>query len=126
MGWELVESGFKVVLTGRVPEMARRNVGRDVDAFLGALELGRSAISHWVCHTGGPKVLEAYQEALQLDRGSLARSWRALEETGNISSTSVLLVFEDLLASGDARPGDRGLMLAMGPGFVSELVLLEW
>jgi alkylresorcinol/alkylpyrone synthase len=126
MGWEFVESGFKVVLSGRVPDMARQDLGRDVDSLLGSLELDRSDIAHWVCHTGGPKVLVAFEEALGLERRDLARSWRALEETGNLSSASVLLVLEDLLCSGDAQPGDRGLMLAMGPGFVSELVVLEW
>ncbi len=126
MGWEIVEGGFKVILSGAVPELARDNIAKDVDAFLASLELDRSAIKHWVCHTGGPKVLMAFEEALALPRSALARSWRSLEETGNLSSVSVLLVLEDLLASGEARPGDRGLMLAMGPGFCAELVLLEW
>jgi alkylresorcinol/alkylpyrone synthase len=126
MGWEIVEGGFKLILSGRVPDMARDHVARDVDSFLASLELDRSAIRHWICHTGGPKVLVALEEALTLPPGALARSWRALEETGNLSSASVLLVLEDLLASGEARPGDRGVMMAMGPGFCCELVLLEW
>jgi alkylresorcinol/alkylpyrone synthase len=126
MGWELVESGFKVVLTGRVPDMARENVGRDVDSLLGALELERKTMTHWICHTGGPKVLVAFEDALGLPRSALARSWRSLEEAGNLSSASILLVLEDLLASGEPRPGDLGLMLAMGPGFVSEMVVLAW
>ena len=126
MGWDIVEGGFKVVLSPRVPEVARENLGRDVDDLLGSLGLRRSDIKHWICHTGGPKVLVAFEEALGLPRSAFARSWKALETTGNLSSASVLLVLEDLLASGDARPGDRGLMIAMGPGFVSELVLLEW
>ncbi len=126
MGWDIVEGGFKVVLSPRVPEVARENLGRDVDEFLGSLGLERKSIQHWICHTGGPKVLTAFEEALSLPRSAFARSWKALEQTGNLSSASVLLVLEDLLASGDARAGDRGLMIAMGPGFVSELVLLEW
>ena len=81
---------------------------------------------HWICHTGGPKVLEAFEEALELPPDALARTWRSLREVGNLSSASVLFVLADLLASGDPRPGDKGLLLAMGPGFCSELVLLEW
>jgi alkylresorcinol/alkylpyrone synthase len=126
MGWEIVEGGFKVVLSPRVPEVARAHLGADVDALLGPLELDRSAIRHWIAHTGGPKVLMAFEEALSVPRSALARSWDALRRTGNLSSASVLLVLEDLLASGETRPGDKGVMLAMGPGFVSELVLLEW
>jgi alkylresorcinol/alkylpyrone synthase len=35
-------------------------------------------------------------------------------------------VLADTLAECEAKPGDLGLMLAMGPGFCSELVLLQW
>jgi alkylresorcinol/alkylpyrone synthase len=126
MGWELVESGFKVVLTGRVPDVARENLGRDVDSFLAALGLPRESIRHWVVHTGGPKVLEAVEEGVGLPRSALARSWHSLETVGNLSSASVLFVLHDLLRSDEPRSGERGLLTAMGPGFVSELVVLEW
>ena len=81
---------------------------------------------HWIAHTGGPKVLEAFQAALGLPDGALDRSWRSLEEVGNLSSASVLFVLGDLLASGEPRPGDHGLLVAMGPGFCAEMVLLRW
>ncbi len=51
--------------------------------------------------------------------GSLAR-------VGNLSSASVLFILADLLDSGRAHPGDRGLLCALGPGFASELALLGW
>ena len=126
MGWDFVDSGFKVVLSAKVPEVVRRHVRGDVDAFLAAHGLDRSRIRHWVAHTGGPKVLEAFGEALELPAGALDRSWRSLEEVGNLSSASVLFVLGDLLESGEARPGDLGLLAAMGPGFSAELVLLRW
>ncbi|HKQ68393.1 MAG TPA: 3-oxoacyl-[acyl-carrier-protein] synthase III C-terminal domain-containing protein, partial [Polyangiaceae bacterium] len=57
---------------------------------------------------------------------ALARSWKSLKQLGNLSSASVLFVMADLLESRAAAPGDYGVMLAMGPGFCSELVLLQW
>ena len=126
MGWDFRDSGFQVVLSAEVPRITRENVGRDVDAFLASQGLGRRDVRHWVAHTGGPKVLEAFQAALELPPGALDRSWRSLEDVGNLSSASVLFVLGDLLDAGEARPGDRGLLLAMGPGFCSEMVLLEW
>lgn len=126
MGWDFSGSGFKVVLSAQVPEVVRRHVRGDVDGFLADHGLDRSRIRHWVAHTGGPKVLQAFAEALELPAGSLDRSWRSLEEVGNLSSASVLFVLADLLESGEARPGDLGLLAAMGPGFSAELVLLRW
>ncbi|HEU4382200.1 MAG TPA: 3-oxoacyl-[acyl-carrier-protein] synthase III C-terminal domain-containing protein [Anaeromyxobacteraceae bacterium] len=126
MGWDFVDSGFKVVLSAKVPQVVREHARGDVDAFLAAQGLERSRIRHWIAHTGGPKVLEAFGQALELPAGALDRSWRSLEEVGNLSSASVLFVLGDLLESGEARPGDLGLLAAMGPGFSAELVLLRW
>jgi alkylresorcinol/alkylpyrone synthase len=126
MGWDVVDSGFKVVLSPQVPELVRARIGGDVDAFLAARGLSRRDIRHWVCHSGGPKVLEAVEGALELPQDALERSWRSLHDVGNLSSASVLFVLGDLLDDGAARPGELGLLLAMGPGFCSELVLLQW
>ncbi|HZZ84046.1 MAG TPA: 3-oxoacyl-[acyl-carrier-protein] synthase III C-terminal domain-containing protein [Anaeromyxobacteraceae bacterium] len=126
MGWDVVETGFKVVLAASVPQEVRAHLGGDVDRFLGDLGFSRRDIRHWVAHTGGPKVLQACEAALELPEGALARSWRSLSEVGNLSSASVLFVLGELLDAGEARPGDLGLLLAMGPGFCAELVLLRW
>jgi alkylresorcinol/alkylpyrone synthase len=126
MGWDIVDTGFKIVLSAGVPSIVYQHVGGDVDAFLSSQGLDRSRIRHFVAHTGGPKVLQAFAEALALPPGALQRSWDSLEKTGNLSSASVLFVLRELLDSGEAKPGDLGLLIAMGPGFCSELVLLQW
>jgi alkylresorcinol/alkylpyrone synthase len=126
MGWDVVNGGFKVVLSAKVPDVVRGHVQADVGGFLAEYGLETKDIRHWIAHTGGPKVLEAFESTLELPPGALARSWKSLRETGNLSSASVLFVLESLLASGEARPGDLGLLLAMGPGFCAELVLLQW
>lgn len=126
MGWDFLDSGFKVVLSARVPDMVLENVRGNVDAFLAKHGLKRSDVNHWVAHTGGPKVLEAFESSLELPPGALARSWESLRSVGNLSSASVLYVLSDLLEAKVAKPGDVGLMMAMGPGFCAELVLLRW
>lgn len=126
MGWDVVDSGFKVVLSAKVPEVIQARIGADVDAFLAAHGLDRRRIRHWIAHTGGPKVLEAFRAALDLPAAALERSWRSLREVGNLSSASVLFVLGDHLDAAEAREGDLGLLAAMGPGFSAELVLLSW
>ncbi|RLE35624.1 MAG: type III polyketide synthase [Acidobacteria bacterium] len=126
MGWDISESGFKIVLSAGVPEVVKHYLGRDVDAFLDDHGLSRSDIRSWVSHPGGPKVLTAMEEALELPDGALDVTWNSLRSVGNLSSTSVLMVLEDTMSDHRPEPGSLGLMLAMGPGFCSELVLLRW
>ena len=125
MGWEISESGFKIVLSPKVPELARARLGRDAQAFLRDHGVEHSDIGAWICHPGGPKVLEAIRDALELTDDDVALSWKTLAETGNLSSTSVLLVLEETLRLPHA-PGTPGVLLAMGPAFCSELVLIRW
>lgn len=125
MGWEISERGFRIVLSAQVPAVAREQLPADVDAFLADRGLTRSDIGAWICHPGGPKVLQGLQDGLELPTEALAASWDTLARYGNLSSASVLLVLQSVLASQPA-PGTHGLMLAMGPGFCSELLLLQW
>ncbi|WP_093802789.1 type III polyketide synthase [Streptomyces sp. Wb2n-11] len=126
LGWDITGSGFRVVLDPGVPDLVRKNLAADVDEFLACHGLRRADITAWVCHPGGPKVLEAVEEALELPDGALDVTWRSLAAVGNLSSASVLHVLRDTLAVSRPPAGTAGLLLAMGPGFCSELVLLRW
>jgi alkylresorcinol/alkylpyrone synthase len=132
MGWDVGASGFRIVLSAEVADIVRRHVGDDVRTFLAAHGAKTGDVTTWVCHPGGPKVLDAMQETLELEPGALDVTWRSLASVGNLSSASVLHVLHDTLAAHDREPelapgaGSPAVMLAMGPGFCSELVLLEW
>ncbi|MGD0402629.1 MAG: 3-oxoacyl-[acyl-carrier-protein] synthase III C-terminal domain-containing protein [Candidatus Acidiferrales bacterium] len=126
MGWDISEKGFHIVLSPEVPDTVVKHLGKDVDAFLAEQGHKRSDIKTWVMHTGGPKVLEATATALGLTEKDLAASWECLRKVGNISSTSVLLVLEDVYMNRRPEPGSLSILAAMGPGFCSELVLLRW
>ena len=126
MGWDISEKGFQVVLSAEVPEVVRRYLRKDVDEFLEDQGLSRKDIVSWVAHPGGPRVLTSLQEALELPAEALMLTRESLEQVGNLSSTSVLLVLQETMRRRRPEPGSLGMLLAMGPGFCSELVLLEW
>ncbi|MEL6345507.1 MAG: 3-oxoacyl-[acyl-carrier-protein] synthase III C-terminal domain-containing protein [Myxococcota bacterium] len=126
MGWDVGQGGFKIVLSADVPKMVDAHIRADVDGFLAQHGIRRSDIGCWVAHTGGPKVLTAFQKALELKASDLELTWRSLREVGNLSSASVLFVLRDLITAHRPAPGTPSVMLAMGPGFCAELVLMEW
>jgi alkylresorcinol/alkylpyrone synthase len=126
MGWDIGASGFRIVLAASVADVVEENLGDDVRGFLEDRDLKTSDIARWVAHPGGPKVLHAMQRALAVPEGSFDLTWESLAAVGNLSSASVLHVLAATLAGPAPRRGDHGLMMAMGPGFCAELVLLRW
>jgi alkylresorcinol/alkylpyrone synthase len=125
MGWRIGSTGFRIVLSADVPLIAERFLYKDVYGFLADHGLAVTDIATWVCHPGGPKVIDAVESAFDLPPHALARTRASLARVGNLSSVSVLDVLRDTL-SAPPPDGTPGLMIAMGPGFCSELVLLRW
>jgi alkylresorcinol/alkylpyrone synthase len=97
-----------------------------VDSFLASRGRTRQEIGSWIIHTGDPRVLEAIQDALGLSSRELEASWDCLRRCGNLSSASILLVLEHVMLARRPAPGTLGLLLALGPGFCSELLLVRW
>lgn len=124
MGWDMVDSGFKVVLSGNVPGIVEEHLRNDVDKFLLRNGLKISEIENLISHPGGPKVLKAVAQALEKDESLLAHSWQGLREVGNMSSVSVLNVLQRSMESMTLKDG-YALGLAMGPAFNSEFSLFK-
>jgi alkylresorcinol/alkylpyrone synthase len=125
MGWNIGSNGFQIKLSTEVATVAEKYLGEDVRNFLNDHDLTPADISTWVCHPGGPKVIEAVEHTLDLPADALDYTRASLRDNGNLSSVSVLDVLRANMAD-PPPPGSFGLMMAMGPGFCSELVLLGW
>ncbi|RAV17249.1 type III polyketide synthase [Mycolicibacterium sp. GF69] len=125
MGWDVGPSGFQLILSPDLPDLIERYFADDVTGFLAEHDLTIGDIGSWVSHPGGPRVLEAISGALGLDDDAFELSWRSLAEVGNLSSSSVLHELRDARAK-PPPAGTPGVMMAMGPGFCAELVLLRW
>ena len=124
MGWDIVSSGFQIVLSGDVPKIVVDNVKPNLDSFLGEDRLTASDIQFMVSHPGGPKVLDQLTVVCGKEKDDFKHSWNSLGEKGNMSSVSVLHVLEKTI--GDKRTKDQlGLMVAMGPAFCSEMALIK-
>ena len=126
MGWDIRDTGFRIVLSPDVPKVVLKNLRGDADRFLTEQGLTLADIGSWIFHSGGPKVLEATEKALELPKDALALSWKSLREVGNLSAASVLCVLEETLRTQPGKPGTYSILAAMGPAFCLELVLLQW
>ena len=123
IGWRIGTTGFRLMLSPAVPHLIDTHLAKDIDALLEEQGLTREDIGSWIAHPGGPRVLEAFSEALDLQPADLAPSWQVMGEVGNLSSSAVLHV---LAKSLDRPRGHKALLFALGPGVSVEIVLLEW
>ena len=123
MGWNFVDDGFQLVLAQSVPAIVVERVAPATRRLLGTWGVRIEDVRHWALHPGGAKVLEAYDRSLGVD---LSWSRGSLRRVGNVSSAAVLFILHDILQSGSPRPGDRGVVAAVGPGFALEAALLKW
>jgi alkylresorcinol/alkylpyrone synthase len=125
MAWNVSSTGLQPVLSPELATIIERHLADDVDRFLSGHGLARDDVDAWVSHPGGPKVIEAIGKSLDLPPEALELTWRSLGEIANLSSASVLHVLRDTIAK-PPPSGSPGVIVAMGPGFSTELVLLRW
>jgi alkylresorcinol/alkylpyrone synthase len=125
LGWNIGTDGFRIVLSVEIATVVEKYLGEDVRNFLADYGLTTADISRWVLHAAGPKVIDAVENALDLPADAFDLTRKSLRDNGNLSSVSVLDILQDTMTD-PPPPGSIGLMIAMGPGFSAELVLLSW
>jgi len=125
MGWDVIDSGFRVVLGPDVADVVAKHVPPALDALLADHHLVRDDIAAWIVHPGGPKVIDAITKCLGLSESALEPTRACLRRVGNLSSSSVLFLLDERRRHPPAE-GARGLLMAMGPAFCAEMVLLSW
>lgn len=124
MGWDIVDSGMRVVFGAGIPRVVTNHFHALANGFLGQHDLSLDRIDHHIYHPGGAKVLQAYEQAGKLPGAALTHSRAVLRNYGNMSSATVLFVLKQFLDQG-IRPGEHGLLSVFGPGFSSEMALLR-
>jgi alkylresorcinol/alkylpyrone synthase len=125
LGWHIGTEGFKIVLSVEISSVVEKYLGQDVRDFLAEHGLTTADISTWVLHAAGPRVIDAVASALDVPADVFEITRKSLRNNGNLSSVSVLDILQDTMTD-PPPPGSIGLMIAMGPGFSAEFVLLSW
>lgn len=113
-------------LARELPDLAGEGLQEIVDTFLSHQRLSREQIDHWIAHPGGRRIIENVRDALELDDEQLASSWNALASHGNVGTPSIFYVLKEVIDRQQPEPGERGLMVTVGPGVTVGLALLDW
>jgi len=121
MGYDVVDSGLRLVLDKRLPDLLHRNLDQAVREFLGRAGTTFDEIEGFAIHPGGRRVLDVTQEELGLTDDALLSSREILRDYGNMSSATILFVLDRALARVDS--GRLVLGIGFGPGFGIEFSL---
>ncbi len=119
------EEGY-LHLARELPDLAGEELGDLIDTFLSHERVSREQIDHWIVHPGGRRIIENVRDALELDDEQLASSWNALASHGNVGTPSIFYVLKEVIDRRQPEPGERGLMVTVGPGVTVGLALLDW
>jgi alkylresorcinol/alkylpyrone synthase len=123
---ELAGEDSYLHIARELPDLASAGLPGVVGAFLRRHELEHADIDHWIVHPGGRRIVENVQSALELSREDVATSWDTLAEHGNLGTPSIMYVLENTISRHRPQPGERALMVTIGPGVTVGLMLLEW
>ncbi|MFM8733271.1 MAG: type III polyketide synthase [Phycisphaerales bacterium] len=122
MRWDVGNHGFEMTLGACVPDILRAHVGQWVRDVLGAHGIDLADVGGWAIHPGGPRVIDAVADTLQLPMAATDASRAVLRSCGNMSSATLLAILERLAAAQTPRPW---VGLAFGPGLAGELVIVR-
>ena len=126
MGWDFVDTGFRVVFSRAVPQTIMDMMPDALGKVIDGRNIGLEDIDAFIFHPGGKRILEAYEKILGRHREDFASNYGVLDRYGNMSSATVLFVLDDVLRKAGRRTGDYGLLAAFGPGFSAEATLVQW
>lgn len=122
MSWSVGDHGFAMTLSRDVPQLISRHLRPWLMEWLASHGVTPAAVTGWAVHPGGPKVLDAVAESMDLNSEALAESRSVLADYGNMSSPTVLFILERLMRRPMAGPI---VALGFGPGMVTEAALLQ-
>jgi predicted naringenin-chalcone synthase len=125
MTWDVTDFGFRMGLSPRVPDVLEGHVAGVVSGLLERHGLTAADIAAWAVHPGGRRILEVVAERLALTDEQIAPSYAVLDEAGNCSSATVLLVLDRLRATRALEPGETVVAMAFGPGLTLYAALLR-
>lgn len=127
MSWQLSSEGFKMTLSGYVPDLVKEDFNGLLNSALEHGELKKEKITHWCIHPGGKKILEAIGKSVDLPSNALSYSYAVLNDYGNMSSPTILFVLEKIWNELQQTPEPATIFgAAFGPGLTMETFILSY
>jgi alkylresorcinol/alkylpyrone synthase len=125
MTWDVTDLGFRMGLSPRIPDVLEKYAAPVVNELLDRNGLTVSDVAGWAIHPGGRRIVDVIAEQLDLPDAAVRASYDVLRDVGNCSSSTVLIVLQQMLATTPLQPADPVVAMAFGPGLTLYTALLR-
>jgi predicted naringenin-chalcone synthase len=122
MTWRIGDHGFRMTLSSSVPGLLALHLRDWMTTWLATNGLTPEEIVTWAVHPGGPRILNAFADAMSISHDELGVSREIMQTHGNMSSPTVLFVLDRLRDEGAVGPC---VAIGFGPGLVAEATLIR-
>lgn len=123
MAWEVGDTGFEMKLSAYVPNIIKSGIRQ----LTSSLQNGSDGtFDLYAIHPGGKKILQVVEQQLNIAREKNKYSWQVLRNYGNMSSATILFVFNEIFRHLEEDDhGKRILSFAFGPGLTMESIIMN-
>lgn len=122
MGWDVDNTGLGVVFDRSIPAFAEEHMAKAAYTACEKAGFDPHMLARYVFHPGGTKVVEALENTLELQSGTLDCEREVLKNHGNMSAPTALFVLDKVINKGTTG---KMMMGALGPGFTASFMPLE-
>ncbi|HBD93466.1 MAG: hypothetical protein A2015_09685 [Spirochaetes bacterium GWF1_31_7] len=122
MAWKIGEHGFDMKLSSYVPKIIDQHIGGVMDDLFNKANITQKDISIWAVHPGGKAILEKFSATMDLKKTDLQHSYDILWNYGNMSSSTIMFVLNEVLNS--SKSG-KIFSAGFGPGLTIETAIME-
>lgn len=126
MAWHIADHGFDMILSSYVPHLIKNGIHAFTETLLNQTQLNLQNIDFYAIHPGGLKILQACEEALNIDEEQIQYSYKIMRNYGNMSSATILFVLKELWNDVNSNDHNKSIFAcAFGPGLTIESMLLK-
>ncbi|XP_074321719.1 chalcone synthase-like [Silene latifolia] len=131
-GGQLRETGLNFYLSKKLSQVLADSIEKPLLQAFGPLNIHNWNSIFFAVHPGGPAILDKMEARLGLKDHKLEASRHVLSEFGNMSSTTIIFVLDEIrnrsFKEGMPTTGqglNDGVLIAVGPGITIEIIVLR-
>ena len=122
MGSE-VPAGFLEMQGQQVYKFAVKTIEHEIHFALSALDIKAEDVDYFILHQANTRIIDGARARLKLPPEKFPMN---IKNHGNMSAASIPVLLDEMVQSGQIKPGNLLMMIGFGAGMTAGCAVLEW